>query len=108
MISLEKFVENIEFLQQKEEEMDEIFNMIGFENKIGDCLMNLSGKIVEHLVDGFDGDESIDDYINWWIYECEFGTESPEIYEEGEESLVLHTASDLYFFLKDIYNSKGE
>lgn len=101
MISFEKFEKDILYLEDLDEKIDEIIKFIGVENKIVDLLFDCHNKIVDNIMEGFGDVEFINDYISWWIFDCNYGTENTEIYNAETDDKIdnLKSAKRLYNYL---------
>lgn len=107
MIKKENFCRLIKTIQAYTDELEDIHEVMpGLQEDIIDLTGDLVSEMVEFLDAemGLPKEEHIGSTISWWIWDCNFGKEHPDIFiksKDGrhESTFHLNTVEKLYDYL---------
>lgn len=104
MIDFETFKKAIETIEKYDEKDQKLHDLVG--EGIGTYSCDMISIMVKLLGSHFNGD--VDDWIGWWLWECNYGTEH-YIYNEkdSDEDISLSDIEVFYNFLLNLYNKEG-
>lgn len=83
-----------EFIQKEQEFMDFGIDLYECKNQIGDTV----GKLIDLFFESHFLEEG-QDWINWWMWENEFGENNLEAYDD-QNNLICQTEDSLYDYIE--------
>ena len=100
-----KIINELKAVRELQENIDELMSKA--KDNINHDFMNAASLMINHedivvelLEDIMDDDGG---WISWWIYDCDFGENHTEIYNNNDEVMAdIKTAEDLYNYLIEL------
>ena len=93
-----KFKKIINMLIEKDKEIEWFYDK--FKSSF---LINNTGEYFDTITDLLSHAMNDNEWLSWWIFECDYGKDTPYIWE-GNKKIVLDSIDKLYDFL--VENSK--
>lgn len=101
--TMEEFCEVVEHIKALQEYEDALYSVQREYVNRFDCLYHETGSfptlesdLVDSLVKMFDDE---DNWIPWWIYETDFGSDAPEVTTSDGIKYIIGTSEQLYYIL---------
>lgn len=101
--TMEEFCEVVDHIKALQEYEDAMYSVQNEYVSRFDCLYHepgsfptLESDLVDSLVKMFDDE---DNWIPWWIYETDFGSDAPEVTTSDGIKYIIGTSEQLYYIL---------
>lgn len=100
-ITLQEFTKHMNIIKNIHDELEPMYDIFGIESKVIELFHVSYDETIDLFCMICGNVEIITDYINWWIYECNFGKNNTKIYDEENNIIAdLSSIDELYYYIK--------